>query len=89
MEYKQIKDNEQWLYAIKSNKPVRFTDEFKKIVGDKFPSDMMDKIYTTTSILKAEREMLSQLDKFDDKELDIVRYMVWDERKFNIIEVEV
>ena len=81
-------NHEQWVNAIKSKKSVRFTEEFKKIVGDKFPSDMMDKIYTARSILKAEREMLSQLDTFDDKELDIVRYMVWDERKFNIIEVE-
>jgi len=87
---------EQWVDAIKSDKKVKFTDEFKKILSNSvaIEIDNIDKTYSTHEMHLLNIEILKRIgyydnpiEKFDDKDLDLIRYFVWDERKFGIMEV--
>ena len=131
--YKQIKDNGQWLYAIKSNKKVRFTEKFLTLVTlngmDKiepsprssmttkeihlvkckmsdFLSNEYDKLeekfqklatmketmVDNTGFTNQDRAVVNEsyekVSKEKAEKLDLMRHLIWDERKFNIIEVE-
>ena len=93
-------NQEQWYDAIKSDKKVKFTDEFKEILSKTssankfFIESMMSQSYSTSDMHHFIMEILkligyydNPIEKFDDKDLDVIRHFVWDERKFGIMEV--
>jgi hypothetical protein len=91
MEYKQIKDNEQWNKAIKSHADVRFTDEFRDMVVGTFDHMELDQVLSTTAVHKLMCKMVAELqhhstDELTNKELAILQTLMWDEKKYGITE---
>jgi hypothetical protein len=91
MEYKQIKDNEQWNKAIKSHADVRFTDEFRDMVVGTFDHMELDQVLSTTAVHKLMCKMVAELqhhstDELTNKELAILQTLMWEEKKYGITE---
>ena len=91
MEYKQIKDSEQWNKAIKSHADVRFTDEFRDMVVGTFDHMELDQVLSTTAVHKLMCKMVAELqhhstDELTNKELAILQTLMWDEKKYGITE---
>jgi hypothetical protein len=91
MEYKQIKDNEQWNKAIKSHADVRFTDEFRDMVVGTFDHMELDQVLSTTAVHRLMCKMVAELqhhstDELTNKELAILQTLMWDEKKYGITE---
>jgi len=91
MEYKQIKDNEQWNKAIKSHAQVRFTDEFRDMVVGTFDDMELDQVLTTTAVHRLMCDMVAKLklhdvDELTNKELAILQTLLWEDRKYGITE---
>ena len=87
-------NHEQWLYAIKSNKPVRFTEKFltslTQIGMDKTePFKYLGSSMTTKEMHLVECKMvdfLSNKPTLTTSELSVLQSLLWDEKKFSIIE---
>jgi hypothetical protein len=91
MEYKQIKDNEQWNKAIKSHADVRFTDEFRDMVVGTFDHMELDQVLSTTAVHRLMCKMVAELqhhstDELTNKELAILQTLMWEEKKYGITE---
>jgi hypothetical protein len=91
MEYKQIKDNEQWNKAIKSHADVRFTDEFRDMVVGTFDHMELDQVLSTTAVHRLMCKMVAELqhhstDELTNKELAILQTLMWEDRKYGITE---
>ena len=91
MEYKQIKDNEQWNKAIKSHAQVRFTDEFRDMVVGTFDHMELDQVLSTTAVHRLMCKMVAELqhhstDELTNKELAILQTLMWEDRKYGITE---
>jgi hypothetical protein len=88
MEYKQIKDNEQWNKAIKSHADVRFTDEFRDMVVGTFDHMELDQVLSTTAVHRLMCKMVAELqhDPLTNKELAILQTLMWEEKKYGITE---
>ena len=91
MEYKKQMNQETWLDCIKTNKKVKFTDTFIKMVKDQdiFKHLAIEGVFSTTEMHKLKCDICDILDVQQyqtNAQLAIVQTMMRTDTKFAIIE---
>jgi hypothetical protein len=90
-------NHEQWVNAIKSKKKVKFTNDFMSVLiqndlTDGLPIEQRMVMYHGGTTHELHTGMITLVDTLSNKptltnsELSVLQSLLWDEKKFSIIE---
>ena len=90
-------NHEQWVNAIKSKKKVKFTNDFMSVLiqndlTDGLPTEQRTTMYDGGTPHELRIGMITLVDTLSNKptlttsELSVLQSLLWDEKKFSIIE---